>query len=189
MRRTAISILLKASGPAAVAGLIIPIVIDSVQRRIGGPIPHVGKERYETLPAVANPDPSAAIPVEGMMVAPGTALPHLSPASIFWPHFALTRTNAGRPVNKMMAALAFAFLGMLGQPLLIQTSTTLGSPFFIACEIIRKQNLFSPAVASAQPSGAPLSLLVGAPDDDKPAKTLTAAVYQGGSHSQGLYHN
>ncbi len=83
---TGVSHLRRPSGPAAVARLVVPVVVDPVDAvACGRSRPHVREEVEETVcarPAVAYPDaPAAVVGVHGVGW-PRAAIPHLRPCQI-----------------------------------------------------------------------------------------------------------
>lgn len=88
------------SGPATVFGLVVPIVVDAVERHAGRAMPHVGKERREALPPFAHLDAAAAVVAESMMVGVPAPLPHATPQPI--------RRHLGQAVSGVSRRSQFA---------------------------------------------------------------------------------
>jgi hypothetical protein len=80
--RTAIAGLRLRSRPAAVAGFVVPIVVDTVERHSGGALAHIGEEVFEVAPPFAERDASSAIPLELSCFRVGAALPHVDPRGV-----------------------------------------------------------------------------------------------------------
>lgn len=69
--------------PPAIARLIVPVVIDTVNRLALGPFAHIGKEVAEvTSPSLAHGDSSAAVARIRLVVRPVTATKHRAVAAI-----------------------------------------------------------------------------------------------------------
>lgn len=66
--------LLQPSRPAAIAGFVVPVIVDAIERQAGGPWPHVRKEGVERVqPTLTHLDPAPAVVAivhEGRLRAP-----------------------------------------------------------------------------------------------------------------------
>lgn len=69
--------------PTTVAGLVVPVVVDPVDRVPWRTGPHVFTEGRERLPALAHPDASSSVAVIGGDAGVLTSRSHAAPAPIF----------------------------------------------------------------------------------------------------------
>lgn len=79
-------VLLEQRGPAAVCRLVVPVVIDAVDREVRplgppsrGSQSHVGEEIVEDIPALADMDASTAVIFPVLVLGVGAPVPHLAP--------------------------------------------------------------------------------------------------------------
>lgn len=88
--------------PSAICRLVISIVIDSIEKMIGGPLAHICQESFKLIPTRANRNPSASIifPLAelGIATPPSHGLPHgIKRVGIFkWHKLSLGESNQYR---------------------------------------------------------------------------------------------
>jgi hypothetical protein len=70
--------------PAHIAGLIVPVVVDTIQSCLQWTFAHIGKKILELSPPFANRDASAAIIREVFKIRIPTTIKHLGPACVSW---------------------------------------------------------------------------------------------------------
>lgn len=94
---SSVAVLLNHGGPSAVAGLVMAVAVDAVQRHAGRPFPHVSEEILEFQPPLADRDPTSA--VMGVRGVPGieAAGHHPIPRSVRSRLFPAERSSLRRP--------------------------------------------------------------------------------------------
>src|SRR5213078_296340 len=99
-----IGYLLRRGSPAAVAGFVVAIDVDTVDAVVRGRLAsHIGEDRLEAVvPTLADPDATTAIVLVVSVVRIGTPLKHSCPRTIFWCPASLARLTMRerlRPAN------------------------------------------------------------------------------------------
>jgi hypothetical protein len=74
--------LLFPGSPAAIIGTVRAVIVDSVNGRSGGAIPHVGKEDGEVIPFLAHGDASASVGGKGPIGRIPATLPDSTPSVV-----------------------------------------------------------------------------------------------------------
>lgn len=70
-------------GPSAVAGFVIPVIVDAVNGGAGaGPGSHIGVEAREVMPAFAHSDSSAAVVRKALVVGIAASVLHGGPSGV-----------------------------------------------------------------------------------------------------------
>lgn len=75
-----VPVLLNPCGPAAIAGLVVAVAVDAVERHPIGTLPHVLEEVVELGPPITNGDAPRPVSLERWVFGTGTARVHCSPA-------------------------------------------------------------------------------------------------------------
>ena len=70
-------------GPAAIAGFVVAVIVDAIERHTRGALTHILKKRWERgLPPLANCDAAAAVASEVVATRVGTPVLHVQPGGI-----------------------------------------------------------------------------------------------------------
>ena len=78
-------LLLSRRCPAAIARLVVPIIVDTVEAGARRALPHVGKEVLEAIPALTDADTPASVAGVLRVVGVKTPLPHRAPDNVCAP--------------------------------------------------------------------------------------------------------
>jgi hypothetical protein len=77
-------LLLFASGPLAIAGFVVSVVVDALDRVLRTrPESHVNREILVSVPAFANSDSAPSVSGVTAVVRIETSLPHVEPRAVF----------------------------------------------------------------------------------------------------------
>lgn len=157
--------LLPGSGPAAVAGLIVPVVVDTVERSADRPFAHVGQEVDEDKPTFTDLDASA-MPIAGVVGASSATLEHGRPGAI-----------SGRGEAANACAVRKRPRPDLRGQLFLETSATSGVSGSEQARAAQEQGAAS-AAAVPEPTGA--VFFVAARYDGEATEALSNQVFRGG---------
>jgi len=147
-----IALLLACGCPAAIAGFVVTVVIDTVDAHAFGSFSHVGKEVCKVVPPLAHTDPSRTILREFVVCGIFTTTNHRLP----------------RIVNR---AVALTVLGIsCDEPFSVNATAACG---FATREALAENCSLVPALAATKPFGLPASgLLFASRDHRQSTKTL-----------------
>lgn len=115
--------------PSAIAGLVVPVVVDAVETKPIRTGAHIGEEVLESAPRLMDGDASSAVPIVLLVSRTRTPINHRSPRVV------------GRRARHQMRAVAFAH------------ETTAGSGV-TAAKLVAVHKLSSAAVALAIPQSS-----------------------------------
>lgn len=139
MNLTSIPSLRNSISPTAILGLVIAIVIDSVQTSIRWSQTHIFQKHAKVIsPFRTNRNPPTPIAIPFVMVGIRAALNHLRPAFVFACSF----------LSKVMAMLKVVFF-------LHTTAAFCGLRRIFPHHKFGTNNFFSATIASAQPQSSP----------------------------------
>lgn len=152
-------VLLGTSGPAAIAGLVVAVIVTSLYGVIWAwSKAHVGKEVLEGLPSLTNADASAAVAVISLVLGITAPAAQINPRHIF--------RRSGQP----MRTVVFAYLSL-------KAAARLGAGSRLAVlEIVAAHQGRIAAVAQAFPLNAPANISSGWPQDNEPSEPLPRKV-------------
>lgn len=77
-----IKCLLPPCRPSAICGLIVPVIVDSIDRLSIRPVSHISKEIRESFPAIAHRYPPATVVLERSVIRVMAALHHVVPREV-----------------------------------------------------------------------------------------------------------
>ena len=138
---TFIAPLLLGSGPAAVAGFVVAIYVNSIKRVFWGALPHVGVKVFKTTPAFTNTNPSTSVVMEVARGRVRTPLEHSTP----------------RVVRRRFIQAMFRL-----EPLRLLFSKASARSNQTGLQAIDRRNLFCSAIAAVTPKrNAPLFFASG----------------------------
>lgn len=156
--------LLKSGRPPAIFWAIIAIIVNAVNREIGGwARPHIGIELLEDLPLFADFNASATIARIAM---------------ILWIFATLSHAPPSKPFGRVDHAVLLGSLPNIPSIITLHTAAT----FDVACsQITAEFNDGRSAIADAEPPGAKAlfcaySARTGISKNNKPAKTLARQI-------------
>lgn len=150
--RSRIVSLFRASGPFAVFGTIVSVIINSVNRVVfAGLLSHIGVEIFKSEPAIAHRDSATAVMPKRPLVGVSTSGQHCSPNPV------------GRTTTHTMSRFAF------GGAVALQTATALR---VVIKQFSALHDLDAAADAPTQPPTLFVRVLTGKAHDGQPAKRL-----------------
>jgi hypothetical protein len=148
--------------PSAIAGFVIPVVVDAVKGEVGRPFTHIGKEVYEVEPLFANCDTATSIVLPDMAFGVGASSYHRSPRSIGSGYAGLMRWG--------MAVSGLGFSLSLKAP---------ATGCVTARKVVADSDTFSSTVASVDPACVSV-LCMREAQNSQASKSLPCEISEGG---------
>jgi hypothetical protein len=68
--------------PATIAGLVVPVIIETIKRSVGWTLSHIGEEVFKLLPSWANFNPAPSIVLIARVIGIGAPCMHRGPTRI-----------------------------------------------------------------------------------------------------------
>ncbi len=149
------------ASPTAVGGLVVPVIVDAVQRSVRRALAHVGKKIVEQLPRLAKGYAFSAVMLPAIVFRVGASLDHGGPRTVSFRHAVFPRM----PVSKMIGMVSF--------------DAATAVCFSFNCASCRYRD-FNTAIASEDPASM-LSLNVRETNADK-ATVAESSMISAGRH-------